>query len=55
LGIFYGAIEELQAKLRFEIRQRLAHHALRAVQLATRGRETSLVHEAPEKFSISPM
>ena len=36
-----GAIEELYAKLRFQIRQRLAHHGLGAAQLATRGREAS--------------
>src|SRR6266850_8408106 len=32
-----GAIEELYAKLRFQIRQRLAYDGLRAAQLAPRG------------------
>jgi hypothetical protein len=43
-----GAIEETYAKLRFQIRERLAHHRLRAAQLAARSREAALVHRGDE-------
>ena len=49
LRIALGPIEQLHAELRFQVRERLAHHGLRAPQLASGGRKAALVHGRDER------